>query len=187
MGYLMQGKWTTLVLRGVLALILGALMFLNLNAGALTVLVILGGYAILDGIFKLGEVYAKSKAGESYRHTLLTAAVSIIIGIMIFAWPKLSAVLLIALLAAHILVQGVADIYDAFRGRKSSSRGRYWLLLIGGIAQLLFGIWMIAQPVLGGLTIIAVIAAYAMVTGVILIIRGIEQKAGGNSGPVAFA
>ena len=187
MDNLMQGKWTTLIIRGVLALILGALMLLYLDAGALTVLVILGIYAILDGIFKLGEVYARSKAKESYRHTLLAAAVSIIIGIMIFAWPKISVVLLIALLAAHILVQGGADIYDAIRARKSLSQGRFWLLLIGGIAQLLFGFWMIAQPVLGGLTIIAVIAAYAMVMGVILIIRGVEQKVGGGTGPVAFA
>jgi uncharacterized membrane protein HdeD (DUF308 family) len=187
MDNLMRGKWTTLILRGVLALILGVLMFLNLEAGALTVLVILGVYAILDGIFKLGEVYAKNKAGESYRHNLLTAAVSVIIGIMIFVWPRISAVLLIALFAAHILIQGGVDIYAAFQGRKSLGRGRFWLLLIGGIAQLLFGFWMIAQPVLGGLTIIAVIAAYAMVMGVILIIRGIEQKAGGGTGPVAFA
>jgi uncharacterized membrane protein HdeD (DUF308 family) len=187
MSNLMQGKWTTLILRGVLALVLGALMFLNLNAGALALLVILGVYAILDGIFKLGEATVKSKAKESYRHTLLAAAVSIIIGIMIFVWPRISAVVLIALLAAHILVQGAVDLYEAVRARKSLRRGRLWLLLVGGIAQLLFGLWMIAQPVLGGLTIAAVMAAYAMVLGVILIIRGIEQKAGGSSGPVAFA
>ena len=187
MSNFMQGKWMALILRGVLALVLGGLMFLNLNTGAVALLVILGVYAILDGIFKLGEVYAKIKAKESYVHTLLAAAVSIIIGIMIFVWPRISAVVLIALLAAHILVQGVIDIYEAVRARKSLGRGRLWLLLIGGIAQLLFGVWMIMQPVLGGLTIVAVMAAYAMVTGVILIIRGIEQKAGGSSGPVAFA
>ena len=187
MSNVMQGKWTTLILRGVLALMLGALMFINLNASALAVLVILGVYAILDGLFKLGEFYAKSKSKESYRHTLLAAAVSIIIGIMIFAWPKISAVVLIALLAAHILVQGSVDIYEAVGNRKSLGRGRFWLLLVGGIAQLLFGLWMIAQPVLGGLTITAVIAAYAMVLGVILIVRGVEQKAGGSNGPEAFA
>jgi uncharacterized membrane protein HdeD (DUF308 family) len=187
MRNLMQGKWTTLILRGVLALVLGALIFSNMNASALALLVILGVYAILDGIFKLGEAYTKSKAKESYRHTLLAAAVSIIIGIMIFAWPRISAIVLIALLAAHILVQGAVDVYEAVRGRKSLGRSRMWLLLVGGIAQLMFGLWMIAQPVLGSLTIVAVMAAYAMVLGVILIIRGLEQKAGGSSGPAAFA
>ncbi len=187
MDNLMQGKWTTLIIRGVLALILGTLMFMNLNAGVLAVLVILGVYAIVDGILKLAEAYAQSKAQQSYQHTLLAAAVSIIIGIMIFAWPKINAVFLIALLAAHILIQGGTDVYAAFHKRKFLSRGRFWLLLIGGIAQLLFGIWMIAKPDLGGLTIVAVIAAYAMVIGVILIIRGIEEKVGGGAGPVAFA
>ena len=186
MTNMMQGKWTTLILRGVLALVLGALMFMNLQAGALAVLVILGIYAILDGIFKLGEVYAKIKAQESYRHALFSAAVSLVCGIAIFVWPQISVVILIALLAALILIQGGVDLYAALRERKSLKRSRFWLLLIGGIAQLLFGVWMIAQPVLGGLTIIAVIAAYAMVIGVILIIRGIEEKIGGG-GPVAYA
>ena len=45
----------------------------------------------------------------------------------------------------------------------------------------------LAFPVLGGLTIIGVIAAYAMVVGVILIIRGIEEKTGGGAGPAAYA
>lgn len=187
MDKLMQGKWTTLILRGILALILGALMFLNLEASALAVLVILGVYAILDGIIKLAEAYAKHKAQESYRHTLLAAAVSLVIGVMIFAWPRITAVVLMALLAALILIQGGVDLYAAIQERKSLSRGRFWLLVIGGIAQLLFGVWMIAQPVLGGLTIVGVIAAYAMVIGVILIVRGIEEKVGGGAGPAAYA
>ncbi len=187
MNTLMQGKWTILILRGILAIILGILMFLNLQAGVLAVLVILGIYAILDGIFKLAEVYAQNKAQQSYRHTLLSATVSLAIGILIFVWPRLTAVILIALITAQVLIQGGSDIYAAIRERKYLSRARFWLLLLGGIAQLLFGLWMIAQPALGGLTIIAVIAAYAIVAGVILIIRGVEEKMGGpGPGPVAY-
>lgn len=188
MNVLMQGKWTILILRGVLAIILGILMFVNLEAGILAVLVILGVYAILDGIFKLGEVYAQNKAQQSYRHTLLSAIVSLVIGVLIFAWPTITVVILIALLAAQILVQGGTDLLTAFRERNIISRGRFWLLLIGGIAQLFFALWMVAQPALGGLTIIAVIAAYAIVMGTILIIRGVEEKLGGpGPGPVTFA
>ena len=163
-------------------------MFLNLQAGVLAVLVILGIYAILDGIFKLGEVYANHKSGKSYRHILLAAIVSLVIGVLIFTWPKISAVILISLIAAHALIQGGADIYAVIHERQYLSRGRFWLLLLGGIAQLLFGLWMIAQPAMGGLTIVAVIAAYAIVIGAILIIRGIEEKMGGpGPGPVALA
>ena len=188
MNTLMQGKWTMLLLRGILALILGVLMLLNLKAGVLAVLVILGVYALLDGAFKLGAAYVQNKAGQSYRHTLLTAAVSLVIGIMIFSWPQLTAIILIAMIAAQVIIQGSADILVAFSERKLIRRGRFWLLLIGGIAQLLFGIWMVAQPVIGGLTIVAVIAAYAIVIGVILIIRGVEEKMGGpGPGPAAYA
>lgn len=188
MNAFMEGKWTLLIIRGILAIFLGILMFLNFEAGILAVLVILGVYAILDGTFKLGEVYLQNKAQQNYRHTLLAAVVSLVIGVLIFAWPKITAVILIALIAAQILIQGGSDIYAAICERKYLSRGRFWLLLIGGIAQLIFGLWMIAQPAMGGLTIIAVIAAYAIIVGVILIIRGVEEKMGGpGSGPMAFA
>jgi len=79
-------------------------------------------------------------------------------------------------------------VYAAFRDRASLSGGRFWLLLIGGIAQLFFAVWMIFQPVMGGITVIAVLAAYALVIGVILIIRSLEMRfGGGGSGPMAFA
>ncbi len=188
MNTLMQGQWTILILRGILALILGILMILNLQAGVLAVLVILGVYAIADGVLKLGEAYAQNKAQKSYRNTLLSALASIVIGILIFAWPKITAVILIALIITQVLFQGGSDVYAAFHERKYISRGRFWLRLIAGSAQLLFGLWMIAQPAIGGLTIIAVIAAYALVVGTILIIRGIEEKMGGpGPGPMAIA
>jgi uncharacterized membrane protein HdeD (DUF308 family) len=135
----------------------------------------------------LGEVYGKIKVNEGYWQILLSALTSLLIGVLIFAWPRMTTIILIAMVAVQILVQGGSDLYTAFQERGKLRGGRFWLLLIGGIAQLLFGIWMIAQPALGGLTIVAVIAAYAMVIGVILIIRGIEQKAGGGTGPAAYA
>jgi uncharacterized membrane protein HdeD (DUF308 family) len=110
----------------------------------LAVLVILGVYAILDGISKLGEIYAQNKARKSYRHTLLSAVVSLVIGIVIFFWPQITAVILIAMIAAQVIIQGGSDIYASITERKNIERGRFWLLLIGGIAQLLFGMWMIA-------------------------------------------
>jgi uncharacterized membrane protein HdeD (DUF308 family) len=188
MQNLLEGKWTTLFLRGILALTIGILLFLNLGAGAVAMLAVLGVFAILDGIFALWETYIHHKAGQSYGHTLLGAVVSIIIGVAIFAWPWASAVVLIALIAAKVLVQGGADVYAAFRERDALSRGRFWLLLIGGIAQLFFAIWMIFQPLLGGVTVIAVLAAYALVVGVILILRSLEMRfGGGGGGPMAFA
>jgi len=187
MNTLVQGKWSILIMRGILALILGILMLLNLEAGIVAVLVILGLYALLDGIFKLSESYAQIKSQQNYRHTLLSAIASLAVGILIFLWPKITAIILIALVAAQALIQGGAEIYIAVRERKNLQPGRFWLLMISSIVQILFGLWMIFQPIIGGLAIIAVIAAYAIVVGTILILRGIEEKMGGpGSGPVAY-
>jgi hypothetical protein len=41
------------------------------------------------------------------------------------------------------------------------------------------------NPVLGGLTVVAVIVIYAIIIGVILILRGIQERIGGGEGSVA--
>ena len=62
-----------------------------------------------------------------------------------------------------------------------------WLLVFGGITQLFFGLWMVFRPAIGGLTVVAVIAIYAIVIGLILILRGVEERIGGGGGAVAAA
>jgi uncharacterized membrane protein HdeD (DUF308 family) len=187
MNSLMQGKWWFLVLRGILAIVLGLIVLANLKAGVMAVLLFLGYYAILEGLLKLGEVYVHYKTGAEFWHTLLAALGSIVIGILIITWPRISVIILIALIATQALIQAASDIYAAIRGRTELEKSKLWLLVLGGIAQLFFGLWMIFQPVIGGLTVVAVLAIYAIVIGVILILRGFQDRFGGGAGSVAAA
>jgi uncharacterized membrane protein HdeD (DUF308 family) len=75
----------------------------------------------------------------------------------------------------------------AFRLRKEGTASRFWLWFAGGVLQVLFGTLMIFQPVLGGLTLIAVIGAYAVVLGVILILKAFQERSGGAGGLYAPA
>jgi len=186
MNSLMQGKWWFLVLRGILAIVLGLIVLSNLKGGVMAILLFLGFYVILEGLLKLGEVYVQYKAATGFWHTLLAALGSIVVGVLIITWPRISIIVLVALIATQALIQAASDIYAAISGRAELERGRFWLLVLGGIAQLFFGLWMIFQPVIGGLTVIVVLAIYAIVIGVILILRGLLERFGaGGAGSVA--
>ena len=102
------------------------------------------------------------------------------LGILVFAWPKLSAVILIALIATHAIYQGVSDIYAAIKMRPELITGWFWWSVIAGIAQVIFGIWMIFQPFIGGLAVIIVIGIYLIVLGIVLIVRSFQARSGGG-------
>ena len=187
MGEIMQGSWRILLLRGLLAILLGVFAIVNAQTTAVLLYIWLGVYVIVDGLMKLYYAYRVRKSGQSIWPSILSGLISILAGLAIFAWPKLTVVVLAALVAATAIYQGGTDVVMAFRLRKEGTASRFWLWLAGGGLQVLFGIWMIFQPVLGGLTLIAVIGAYAVVLGVILILKAFQERSGGAGGPYAPA
>lgn len=184
-----QGDWWVVVLRGVVALILGLLAFINIQATVMALFIWLGAYAILDGGLQVYAAIYQRRSGEPIWPGLLTGIASILVGIIIFAWPNLTAVVLLALIAVKAIVQGIADTYQAFQMREGLSTVMMFLLIVGGLAQLIFGIWMVFQPVFAGLTLVMVIAIYAVFVGTILVLSGLWMRIGGGGGvgPTATA
>lgn len=188
MKNLFQGKWWMLLLRGIIAIILGILLLFNLEESVMGVLIFIGYYLIIEGLIKISQAYMERKVGENMWPTLLAGLAAIILGIVVFFWPQLTAIILIALVATHAVFQGATDLYTVYTTRSEMKTG--WLIwyLFAGIAQIIFGVWMVLQPVLGGLTIVAVIGIYGIVIGVVLIVLAFQTRSGrGGSGKVAIA
>jgi uncharacterized membrane protein HdeD (DUF308 family) len=77
-------------------------------------------------------------------------------------------------IAAWAVVMGIFQIVAAIRLRKEIQNE--WLLGLSGVLSVLFGIIMFVQPGAGALAVIWVIAAYAMVFGILLIWLGLRLK-----------
>lgn len=184
---LMQGQWWVLLLRGIVAIILGVTALTNTTATAMVIVIWLGLYAIADGLLKIYSTIFHQQQGEKLWPGLLSGSASVLTGIVIFVWPKLTVAVLLALIAARAIFQGISDVISAIQSRQQLKGIWFALLILGGIAELVFGIWMIFQPVIGGLTVLAVIGIYAIVMGVILILRSLQVLgSGGSSGASAY-
>ena len=70
-------------------------------------------------------------------------------------------------IAAWAFITGILEIVAAVQLRKHIAN-ECWLIL-GGIASIVFGILMIWHPIAGALAIIWIIAAYAIVFGIMMI------------------
>jgi uncharacterized membrane protein HdeD (DUF308 family) len=176
----MAGEWWVLLIRGIVAILLGIFALMNTTAAAMVIVIWLGLYAIVDGVLKIYATLYKRRKGADLWPGVISGLAGIAVGVAIFVWPELTVVVLLALIATRAIIQGISDILSAIRSRKELRGLWFALMMLGGIAEVIFGIWMIFQPLIGGLTVLAVIGIYAIVVGIILIFRSLEVLGGGG-------
>src|SRR5678815_3723206 len=89
---------------------------------------------------------------------------SVVFGVMILAWPGISVYALTILFGAYTLATGIVEFGTAFTTQGNEERA--WLILRGLVA-IVFGIVIFAEPGAGALAVLGLIAAFALVTGII--------------------
>ena len=150
-----------------MVIVLICLVFMYVWPGmTLAVLVLLwGAYALVDGVLALISAF---RTNNDHRWgLLLEGLVGIGAGLVTFVWPGLTALVLLYIIAAWALITGVLELIAAFRLRRAI-RDEWWLVL-GGVASLLFGVVLLAAPAAGALALVWLIAAYAIVFGVLMV------------------
>ena len=167
-------NWGWIVVRGIAAVIFGVLA-LVLPGVTLAALVLLwGAYALADGIIALIAAFRIRDRGKPFWALLVVGILGIAAGILTFIWPGMTAIVLLAFIAAWSLVMGIFQIIAAVRLRKSIENE--WLLGLSGLLSIIFGVLMLINPGAGALAVIWVIGAYAIVFGVLLIALGLKLR-----------
>jgi uncharacterized membrane protein HdeD (DUF308 family) len=166
-------NWWAVVLRGVLAILFGILAF-AWPAITLQVLVLFfGAYALVDGVFAL-IAGLSNRVGTNRWWVVLEGLVGIVVGILAFLWPGLTAFALLYLIAAWAIVTGILEIMAAIELRKEISNE--WLLILSGILSVIFGVLIALFPRAGALSIIWLIAIYAIVFGIMFVALGLRLR-----------
>jgi uncharacterized membrane protein HdeD (DUF308 family) len=88
---------------------------------------------------------------------------------MTFAWPHITALALLYLIAVWAIVTGIFKMASAIRLWKTVRNE--WLLLAGGIISLIFGVLLAFQPAAGVLALLWLIGIYAIALGVFQLFR----------------
>jgi uncharacterized membrane protein HdeD (DUF308 family) len=155
------------MLRGVAAIVFGILAFLWPGLTLAVLVLLFGAYAFVDGVFLIVSAIGEWSEVERHWLMLLEGIVGILIGIMTYFAPGLTALGLLFYIAAWSLATGVLEIAAAIRLR-TELESELWLLLTG-IASLIFAIFVMWFPAAGALAMVWAIATYAIVFGVLLI------------------
>jgi uncharacterized membrane protein HdeD (DUF308 family) len=105
---------------------------------------------------------------QSWWALALRGLVAILFGLAALFWPGLILAVLIVLFGLYALVDGVFAIIAAFR---SSGHGmRRPLLLIEGVIGILFGLLALFWPGLTALTLVYIVAFWAILSGIARIV-----------------
>lgn len=112
--------------------------------------------------------------GENWWVLLIRGIVAILFGIMAFIWPGLTLRTLVLLFGAFALVDGIFGLFGAFSARSYESR--WWVAALEAVASIIFGLLVFFWPGITALVLLYMIAAWAIVTGILEIIEAIQLR-----------
>lgn len=167
-------SWWLLLLRGVVAIAFGVLAWAQPGITLAALVLLFGAYAAADGILCLWAAMAGPKRHESWWLMLLQGLVGVAIGLITFLAPGITALGLLFYIAIWAIVTGVLEIVAAIRLRKEISHE--WLLLLSGLASIIFGGLLVARPGVGALAVLWLIGVYAVVFGILLLILAFRSR-----------
>jgi len=159
--------------RGILAILFGLVALLWPGLTLLFLVYLFGAYALISGIFATATALRFTHE-RSWALLLVEGILGILAGIVAFVWPGITAFVFLFLIAVWAIVTGIMQIVAALT--LPLDTGREWLLGLAGLASIIFGILIALWPSIGLLTVIWLIGIYAIVFGILYIVRYFQTR-----------
>ena len=132
-------------------------------AALLSLFVLFAVFAVMVGVFRIA-VSLMNRQESGWWLVLLSGIASIVAGIVAFAWPGLTALVLLWVIGAQALLFGVTALWRTVRNWGEAQDK--WMTLLSGIAAIVFGILAFLWPGATALTLAWLIGLYALIFGV---------------------
>jgi uncharacterized membrane protein HdeD (DUF308 family) len=104
----------------------------------------------------------------------LRGLLAVVFGVLAFVWPGITVDVLVIFFGAYALVDGAFALVGAWRA--SHEGRRWWAFLFEGLVGIAAGLIALFATGLAALTILYVIAAWAIVTGLLEIAAAIRLR-----------
>jgi uncharacterized membrane protein HdeD (DUF308 family) len=164
-------RWA-LGLNGLLSIAVGVVILLwpGISLYALTIL--FGAYALATGVVGLYYSFTAAKGERGW--LIVSSLLGIAVGVMVLLWTNISALALLYVIGAYAIALGIIAVGGAFW--LPIDGGDTALMILSGMVSILFGIVIFARPGTGALVTLALIAAFALVTGITELVVAIGGK-----------
>ncbi len=175
---IIRKTWWIMLIQGIAALILGILLFTNPLSTLFTIVIFLGVFWVVGGIFDIIGAFARRKSDKGWLWELIAGVIGIVAGLFLLGNPVASVVLLPATVAIIIgvmaIISGIFNIIWAIRVR-NEIQGEAWIIL-WGVISIILGIWILSAPLGAAVSLVVVAAALAVIGGIAMIIMSFRLR-----------
>jgi len=144
------------------------------GATLITLVWLFGAFALVNGILSLVLAAKTPKGYPKVGSLIFGGLLGILAGLLAFVMPGITALGLLILIAAWAIVTGIMELVAAVKLRKIINNE--WLLVLAGIASVVFGVLLLFQPAAGALVLIWWIGAWALLSGILLMILAFRMR-----------
>ncbi len=171
-------RWWAWALRGAAAILFGVGVLVWPKAGLVVLVALFGAFALVSGIFALIDAAQTHEWNPLSWLLVIEGLLGIAAGIVTLVWPGITAVALLLVIAFWAVLTGIVELVAAFRFHRELGTGDAWLVGLGGVASVVFGVLLVAiGPAAGLLALVWLVGFYAIVFGTALLVFAFRLKA----------
>ncbi|MEV0378773.1 HdeD family acid-resistance protein [Nonomuraea sp. NPDC050643] len=165
-------SWWPLLIRGIAAIVFGILALIWPGLTVLVLVIFFGAYALVSGIFSL--IAGLRHGARSRAWLLISGIIGILAGIVALVWPGITSLALLFIVAFWAILTGVAEVAAGIQLRKQIDNE--WMFIAGGVLSVIFGILLLIWPGAGLLSVVWLIAFFAILYGIAMIALALRVK-----------
>jgi uncharacterized membrane protein HdeD (DUF308 family) len=157
-------RWWVLLIRGLAAIALGIFAIGWPDITLVSLVLLFGIFSIVDGVAAIILGFRGEADGTVWWTMVTLGVLAVAAGILAFAWPGLTVLVLVTIIAISAIVRGTFEIYAAITLRKEIDDE--WILGLSGAMSVLFGLLIMYRPDVGLIAIALLIGAYMIAIGI---------------------
>jgi uncharacterized membrane protein HdeD (DUF308 family) len=166
--------WKATALRGAVAIAFSLVILIWPSVGLTALIALFGAFALVSGLATIGGAFSVPMLGNRRAWPVIEGLLGVAVGVVVFIWPGLSALGLLYAIAAWAIAIGIFEIALSFNLPISGRRSL--LLGLSGLLSIAFGVIMFAKPGAGAIALLALIAAFALVSGAMQVVLAFELR-----------
>ena len=170
----LKRHWWVPVIRGIAAIVFGVIAFVYPGLTIATLVLFFGAWVLIDGIFRIVGAIGHRASDPDWGWQLVIGILGIVVGLLTFHAPQITALALVIYIAAWALMIGASEIALAVKMRREI-KGE-WFLILMGLASIAFAVLLLWNPIAGAAAVIWLIAWYAVVIGILAIFFGFRLR-----------
>src|SRR5262249_1208482 len=170
----LKRHWWVPVIRGVAAIVFGFIAFAYPGLTLATLVIFFGAWVLVDGVFRVIGAIGGRASDPDWGWHLIIGILGIVVGVLTFHAPGITALALVIYIAPGALMMGLAEIALSIKLHREI-KGE-WFLVLMGLISIVFAAMLFWNPVAGAATLVWLIAWYAVIFGILAIVFGFRLR-----------